>query len=437
LKDNYYSEIKSIKDILDNISIILIYTDSHKSGSRIFENINSKGVQLSNVDVIKNAFFSRIDVENGQDDYRSRKYAYWTEIEKNIYSKSLSNNNNLTNAKMKTISRKYKSNIDTFFRSLLILNTGNSPSNTGYNLSKEFVCLIDSSEDKLKFLNKTQNISSSSKFILYPHAYTPPYSQIYNIHDGVKFISNLGVKQHIPLFIALYYRMIILNEMLSDREISNIENAVFKMAVFHFLFNRVASLRPSKIESLYKALAYKIYSDKISSKKISEEIERIVAQHKPTKIEVMSKLDSLLFTLGNKKNIRKKLKKLELDDYTKEYKTYDSNREVKFVFALTEVLSGKQYSRNSVETIEHIYNRGQDKIDLRDYKNFKLNGLLPLERDINDDCGSQCIISKINLYRKSNYYLVKKFVKNYDENKNSRWEEKWIGVLAESLLKLI
>lgn len=57
----YIQILKNIRDQLLNSEIIEVFVSDREQANKIFENINSKGKSLSQVDLIKNIIFSKID----------------------------------------------------------------------------------------------------------------------------------------------------------------------------------------------------------------------------------------------------------------------------------------------------------------------------------------------------------------------------------------
>lgn len=67
--------------LLQKVYVVLVTTDSHESAYRLFNVLNSTGLQLSNADLIKNQLFSNLKDVNKQSDALEEK---WLELEDEI-----------------------------------------------------------------------------------------------------------------------------------------------------------------------------------------------------------------------------------------------------------------------------------------------------------------------------------------------------------------
>ncbi|MFZ7995056.1 DUF262 domain-containing protein [Bacillus velezensis] len=79
--ENYVDSLKALRDQLLKSEIIDVFVSEKEQANKIFENINSKGKPLSQVDLIKNSIFSRIDITDGGVDEISRT---WNDFKKLI-----------------------------------------------------------------------------------------------------------------------------------------------------------------------------------------------------------------------------------------------------------------------------------------------------------------------------------------------------------------
>lgn len=81
----YVSLLKAIRDQVLNCGIVSIYVDDKDQANEIFENINSKGKPLSQIDLIKNYVFSVIPLSSAGVDNAQIK---WNEMKRKISSSS-------------------------------------------------------------------------------------------------------------------------------------------------------------------------------------------------------------------------------------------------------------------------------------------------------------------------------------------------------------
>ena len=104
----------------------------------------------------------------------------------------------------------------------------------------------------------------------------------------------------------------------------------------------------------------------------------------------------------------------------------------------------EQYLKNdysnipTIDSVEHISclkDEGKNNIN-----NFLIFNFLPLEREINNLCEDKILEDKIDLYRRSNYKLTRKFCELYDNNNgdeqliSDEWNKEIIKILV-SILK--
>lgn len=262
--------LKSLtKSILVNLKMVFVDCKDFSSGSQIFENINSKGQELSNIDLIKNAYFSRISNKAGDKEYNSFKYLTWKEIENNFYptynlSDKVSNLKKINNTaitefqdlfsiflQLKHKKRYSKKSKELYLSYIQELN--------GYNQQQLRQEMVDLS-----------TLSSELTYINRPFDKSIPAYEFIQRH--IIFLKKfLGIKMTTPFLLS------IINALEKNRYRENkkdINKLLIKMSVFHFIFNTVYSLRPSIIEKFYNDIAYEIYNQKINFKKLKEKFKK-------------------------------------------------------------------------------------------------------------------------------------------------------------------
>jgi len=80
IKDEYTEILKAIRDQILGCEVVAIYVDDKIQANKIFENINSKGKPLSQVDLVKNYIFNKLPPNEANVDNISLK---WMEMKKN------------------------------------------------------------------------------------------------------------------------------------------------------------------------------------------------------------------------------------------------------------------------------------------------------------------------------------------------------------------
>ncbi len=401
-----------IDKILGNVKFVLLLCKNKEDGYLVFENINSKGVSLSNSDLIKSAFLSKISSGRTGNDFKTKKYLKWKEIENNYYP--------ILNADdtYKKINKKNKEAIQNFaklFNYYNILQKGIRISSNTYKLYNEYLKSIESinnSELLMKELDNLSDISKSFNFIInYKSSSIPDLEEI---RLAILFFDCFGYTQYIPFALSIITK---LNNRKYRSSKKRIYKLFYRLALFHFVFNTLMSQRPSLIGNFYNDLSSKIYKEEVSIKTIEEEVNSMIlnALKKLFDIndendiarfitECVNKLNYIAFDTDRAKGLLPK---------NSDYKKVKETDELKFIFGVLESHIKKDYSNlPTVDTIEHIDSLSGDQ--KKNYDNYILFNTLPLEENLNNLLGSNELPDKIELYKKSHYSLTKNFCKMYD-----------------------
>jgi|GEM_PF-1663628 len=434
VEDNVHFYTNNIKKILNNIKFLFLNCEDLATSSTIFENINSKGLKLNNTDIIKNAYFSRIDTLESTDDFESRKYNLWLSIENHIFNKDNLHSLDLDSSYVKQKTTKFKSNLESIFVIYYQLKYNSKYVKTNYNLANTYIynmekIKIDTSDALLLELSEINDLAKASKYIFNSNE-TVPGVEVNNIQRVFNFFDLLGIKVHYPLSIAVYYNILIKNKF--KQELQQLEKIFEKLALFHFIYNSVSSSLPSKPEKAYMRIASNLYLNQLSYNELEKEIvdNFFSNNYNFNEIEIYNKFDHMLFTLDRKKEIKKSIDNVTM----KEYKMFDSSNEIKYIYELLEKKLRDDHSHSiAIESVEHINNFNEMNID---YKSFKVGNLLPLEKELNKLCENQKVQEKILYYKQSRYMLVKEFVNIYEKN-NSNWYEEWLKYLSHLFIVAI
>lgn len=432
----FLEEHQKLKDeivsIMKNLEIILIFCEDSSYGYQIFENINSKGQALNNVDLIKNAFFNRIKNKRGEKDFNSFKYNLWKEIEEKFYTK-LSEDD--TFEKLAKKNAKSVSNFHQMFAYYNQLKFGKKHSRNSRQLYNNYVLKLDDmNQNQLKDeLSKILNITKAYNYVINPFDKSIPTLE--SVQNCIIFLDNLGIKLYIPFAIALINKV-------EEGEYRNFKKEIKKLfckiSVFHFIFNTVYSMKPSLVENKYNSLAHDVYNNSIKFQKIKNQVEIIT-------VETIENYIGIDFE-SNCDNYRKNLYKVLFTTdrsgtpvkKAKGYKKSKDTLQINFLLGIIEQFLKNDYSNiPTIDTVEHINclkDAGKNEI-----YNFCIFNFLPLEKDINEACKDKNLSEKILIYKKSNYMLVKMFCENYEKYKNNEelLKENWEKEITKILISLL
>lgn len=425
--------IENINDIIDNLEMVLIFCKNISFGYQIFENINSKGQPLNNADLIKTAFFSRIKDRRGVNEFNSFKYNTWKEIEKNFYANvSLSDSFEDIGKK----NAKALANFHQIFAYYNQLKFGKKHSRNSRKLYSDYVLKLDDmTQNELKNeLDKILKLSKSYNYILNPFDNAIP--TIESVQHNIIFLHFLGIRLYIPFAIALINK---LEEGKYRNNKNEIKKIFCKLSIFHFIFNTLLKMKPSLVEPKYNSLAHRIYADDISFSEVKKGINEIAYDVIESQIgtdidscyEIYLKgLNRVLFTIDRAGISVQK---------ANGYKKFKDSLQISCLLGMFEQYLKNDYSNiptiDSVEHISCLKDEGK-----KDINNFIIFNFLPLEGKINNKCEDKKLVDKIDLYRKSNYKLTKKFCELYDEYDGNeqllseRWKKEIITILV-SILK--
>lgn len=369
-------KLKLIRDQLLNSSFIYIISENIDDVNAIFENINSKGLHLSALDLIKNEIFSGEKTNVPMDDAKQ----IWSNIKENLRNNG-----------------EYIS-IQKFYRYFWMSRYKNCGEKTLY---KDFKKTIP----KAEYMNFLKDLEYASNL----------YSQIINPSDdyfrssktgnnvskddlayftrSLKNLQNtLGIEQVQVLLLSLVYKY---KEGLLT--FKNMRSVVKLLENYHFIYNGILTERTNKLVGIYGKAARDIYKsqDKIKISNTLDELKKNLIESLPKdKEKFKNKLSNLSYTSRINNLSKNKEKKNVLAKYV--------------VYKLEEILSGseKVYCDNEI-TIEHII---PASIKCEGDCELNIGNLIVIEKKLNEECGNKSIEDKLAIYKKSQCSSVKEFL---------------------------
>lgn len=418
---------ESVLNLISNVGLISIEVKEEVYSHQIFENINSKGVSLSSVDIIKNRLFSKITSPKNIDAFKTEKYIVWKEIEDKMIGFQMVELNDLKNQK-----KIYLKNFDDMFKFYVqCIYKIKELTKTNYGIAEAYRKYLDTKDSFFDYEQELQRIkkySEISKYIFYPKKFISNRAIGSKLNFYLKCMDTLSIKQHRIFSISIM-------KLLQDEKLKNIGGEVFylceKIVIFHYLLNTISSESPSKISNLYVGAAIKIYNMNFSEKRFFEIISEMMDSFNancPEKQSVEANMKSIIFALKDDKiDIPKNDKK--------QYKVYKGKYYGVNLFKILESFFASEIEDIEIDTIEHVLSKSKAH---ENYENYKLYAMLPLESKLNGSAKSSTLRDKIKFYKKSDYYLTKKFVETYNNNSEKKdefivleWNKKLVEIIYE------
>lgn len=374
----YLDILKAVRDQVLNTTFVSISTKERKQANMIFEILNAKGKNLSDVDLIKNKIFEIVN-DTEPADYAQEKW-------KNI--KNILNTRNIDVGFVQ------------FYRHFWISKYKKSSVNKLYDHFKSYI--KPKSKDRYKEFLK--EIEKSAE--LYIKVVSPERSdfqnkkEYYGLVQSMKVLSdNFGIVQVRIALMALFEAKE--SELISLKQLKRV---VYYLENFHFSYNAICSKPTNRLETIYSNFSIKLRncSDKIIACEIIEAL--------------IDKLDQIYVSFQD----------FESEFITLTYKKKDNPSNLKTKYAVNKISSYYDESEifNDQGSIEHIL---PESIDVN---NNNIGNLILLERRLNKEADSLDYKDKIKIYKKSSYKCVNDFVKN-----NIIWDYEKVEMRAKELAR--
>lgn len=273
--------LEKIRDFIFNIDTVIIVSDDETDAFTIFETINTRGKNLSSLDLLKNYIFKNYPTKAGVAEPKKT----WKELIGNI-----------------EIER--ESFFNRFWASWIAKITENklyrrfNDHMRGVNNFKEF-------KDVNILLDELIVASKIYRQITKPEIDDWKKDKNYHIYYHIKNINGLfKLKVHIPFFLALFEEF--------EKENVNLKllnKTLLLMENFHFIFTHIASLRASGLDNKYSKFAIRIRNEE-DKNKVIEDLKKELLSKAPKKDEYIQKFKELNFN-KNKDTIKFILLRLE------------------------------------------------------------------------------------------------------------------------------
>ncbi|MGX8792704.1 DUF262 domain-containing protein [Oceanobacillus sp. M60] len=368
---DYIEALKILRDQVLKSEVIEVFVSDREQANKIFENINSKGKPLSQVDLIKNSIFSRIEITEGGVDEMSNS---WTEFHKKI------------------------SGVDTDFNEFFLhywKAFHPKDSANGRNLYNKFIKKYGVYTTKEEIQTLITDIKKSLD--IYVELIKPDANNYRRQEKKAEeeFLTS------ITLFKGVQVRVALLSLYKTKIQLSQKEKIKFLkfLSDFHFAaFGTSLKIRSNKTSQPYR--------------KFSTSMAK--AKDKKDVLEAIQKLKSSLLELLTKEAFIEAFKDLRFDK--KEARLGFSSFPAQYAIKqISNQLEGRLFN-DSDYSIEHIIDESIDET------NVNIGNLIVLENKYNQEVNSLKqknhgeieYTQKLHIYNQSKYKMMQDFIKEYN-----------------------
>lgn len=308
--------LEKIRDFIFNIDTVVIVSDDETDAFTIFETINTRGKNLSSLDLLKNYIFKNYPTKTGVVEPKKT----WKELGENI-----------------EIER------ENFFNRFWASWIAKITENKLYRRFSDHVRGANNKEfkDVNILLNELLTASKIYRQITNPETDDWKKDKNYHIYYHIKNINGLfKLKVHIPFFLALF-------EEFEEKNVNLklLNKTLLLMENFHFIFTHIASLRASGLDNKYSKFAIRIRNEK-DKNKVIEDLKTELSSKIPQKDEYIQKFKELNFN-KNKDTIKFILLRLE--------KEVDSSLALDFELHSVEHMEPKSIKSQNVNNIGNLF----------------------------------------------------------------------------------
>lgn len=355
----YADMLKLFRDQILKCKVIYVTVKSFDDAYTIFEVLNAKGKNLTQVDIIKNTLFSILDQTEPVD----AAYVKWSNIRGSILEGKVDD-------------------IMTFYRHFWLSRYGLT---TSKKLVDEFNRKIEKNRKSYEnFLNELEVAASDYAKIALPNPLHWPQPEDRVVFETLEALDAFGVTQVRTLLLALLD--VNRKGLIKHKEFLNVLNY---LQYYHFVFNAVCSERPSGLERRYSS-----YSRKLRASKKKEDSARCLHEL----------IEALKASLPSYEEFE--------SSFLKIYYTSSATRDKRLVqYILKKVeqyASGTGEMRPDSFSIEHILPESTLNKAVG-----CIGNLLPLGVELNSKIGDKIFTEKLKGYQTSQYQTVKLFVEHY------------------------
>ncbi len=275
--------LEEIRTCVFDIDTVVIVSSDETDAFTIFETINTRGRDLSSLDLLKNYLFKNFVPKAGIMEPKET----WKEIKNNLGQHS-------------------GSFFNRFWASWIVKVSENK-------LYRRFADYIRDSNKNKEFpdaeflLKQLLTASRIYKEITKPSIDSWKKDKLFHVYSHIRNIGDLfALKVHFSFFLALFEEF-----EKKNIDIALLNKTLLLMENFHFIFTHIVSSRPSGFDSKYSKFAIRLRRE-TNKNKVIEDLRKDLLGKLPTQDEYAEKFKVLNF-LENKNTIKFILLRLQKD----------------------------------------------------------------------------------------------------------------------------
>lgn len=374
----YLDILKAVRDQVLNTTFVSISTKERKQANMIFEILNAKGKNLSDVDLIKNKIFEIVN-DTEPADYAEEK---WKSI-KNILNDSCIDVGFIQFYRHFWISKYKKSSVA--------------------KLYDDFKTLVKP-KNKEKYKKFLQELEDSAK--LYVKVVAPQRNDFDNKKEYFGVIQSMNILSDYLNIVQTRVALMALIEAKEKRllTLTQLKKYIDFLEGFHFSYNAIGSKPTNRLEKIYSKFSIQVRN--CDSKEV---VKSAIG-------EMVDELNDIYIPYSE---FEEKFIKLS-------YSKFDSVSNVKTKYALNKIASYYENRELFLEegSIEHILP------ETADIKNNTIGNLIVLEQDLNHKADALEYKDKKDIYKSSHYKWIQEFI-----SVHSDWDDTQLDNRSKELSK--
>lgn len=373
---NYIDILKAVRDQVLNTTFVSISTKERKQANMIFEILNAKGKNLSDVDLIKNKIFEIVN-DTEPADYAEEK---WKSI-KNILN-----------------SRNIDVGFVQFYRHFWISKYKKSGVNKLYDDFKSNIKPVNKKRYK-EFLEEIERTAEIYIKTIYPQRTDfQNKKEYFGLIQSIRILSNdFNIVQVRIALIALLEA-----KELGLITLKQLKSIVYYLENFHFAYNAICAMPTNRLEKIYSNFSINLRKceDKVKAREIlktlHDQLDDIFVSYQ----EFENEFIKLAFTKENKiSNLKTRYAINKISAYFEESELFDDKGSIEHI--LPESMGGN---------------------------NNNIGNLILLEQNLNEEADCLPYNEKVVIYKKSSYKWLNSFL-----SENAEWDDTQIAERAKEL----
>ena len=362
-------KLQDVREALKNLQIIIIEVGSEDDAFTFFETLNSRGMELSQADLIKNLIFKNIQKDNKEIEDE------WNKIKESIVIND-------------------SSDVTQFLRHYWLSTVKKVNEKNLFKIIKKGI-LLGNYE---KFLSDLVYEAELYRLIINPSANDWDNADL-NVYKALKRISVLNIEQSRSILLTLI-RIIRDKKYWNKNKTRKIYEAINIIEKFTFAFSTVSKKSPSSLEGIYSKYSIELNNEYTKSNKSSKAVLESIVDEFKEKLQAKFPSENEFKENFIKIEYKKSSKQITLIKYILEKINYAGNVEQVFDHV----------------TLEHILPQTPESawgLSVEDIAPFvnKIGNIIPLGPEYNRDASNKIISNKLPMYQKSKIEMTNEIYK--------------------------